>query len=211
MNIKHKIIIGICVLFIVVAGTWIARTQYQHITDQVYKNTQDEVVKYVSDRAPTLSTPEDFATDNRQQQARVFENLFVRIRTNELFRIKVFNTNYVIIWTNLTENIGIRNQTSTLLRDAMAGNPGIEIKAVAGAEHVGEDTHVNFLEVFVPIKNTDGEIVGVIEAYQDIEKDKDEINSQFLTWLLGIIALVCILSFAVILAVRKIATKNTTS
>ena len=98
----------------------------------------------------------------RQELARLLQGL------PEVVRIKVWDTNAAVLWSNEPRLIGQRFPENKELREALAGEVSVEIKTLEGREHAYERaSYTTLAEVYVPIvSRTTGRIVGVIEVYK---------------------------------------------
>jgi signal transduction histidine kinase/ActR/RegA family two-component response regulator len=86
----------------------------------------------------------------------------------EVVRIKVWDTNAAVLWSNEPRLIGQRFPENDELREALAGEVSVEIKTLAGREHAYErGSYTTLAEVYVPIvSRKNGRVVGVIEVYK---------------------------------------------
>lgn len=121
-------------------------------------------------RAQAQSTgmiEEDFSTTSAERHAEVFSAYFARIQSPEIIRIKVWNKEHTIIWSNLTETIGQQFADNHELDEAFEGEVEMEIEKEK-EEHVSERHYDEFAEIYVPVYGAEDSrtVIGVIEVYQ---------------------------------------------
>jgi signal transduction histidine kinase/ActR/RegA family two-component response regulator len=98
----------------------------------------------------------------RQELARLMQGL------PEVVRIKVWDTNATVLWSDEPRLIGQRFPENDALKEALAGEVSVEVKTLAGREHAYERaSYTTLAEVYVPVvSRTTGRVVGVIEVYK---------------------------------------------
>jgi signal transduction histidine kinase/CheY-like chemotaxis protein len=86
----------------------------------------------------------------------------------EVRRIKVWDRNATVIWSDEPRLIGQRFPDNRDLQRALAGSVSVEIKNLKGREHAYErGRFATLAEVYVPIFATEsGEVIGVVEVYK---------------------------------------------
>lgn len=129
---------------------------------------KSQVVSFIRTHATAAGiTAEDFATTSADRHQEVFAAYFAEIQSPEILRIKVWDRNFTIIWSNLTETIGQQFADNHELEEALEGEVEIEIEA-GKEEHVSERHYTEFAEIYVPIldANDPASVVGVVEVYQ---------------------------------------------
>lgn len=178
MKLSTKIIIAVGALAI--AGTaGYGYREYNRISARVYETEKQTVAVRVQEQASSILSPEDFSGTDGAAQARAFEKFFDNIQTSDLFRIKAWNKEFVVVWSNLPETIGKRFPNNHEVKEALEGEIEFELKAAGKKEQVSERNYTNFSETYVPIKDAQGEVMGVIEAYQRTVKPQKNIQSEF--------------------------------
>lgn len=177
MKLSTKIILALGVVTILVFG-WYMRARYQEIAQAVFESYKQDIARSMEQKASTLLSPDDFRDFDTQKQQQTFKKFFEEIQTPDLFRIKVWNTDYVVIWSDLAETIGMRFPDNHEMQEALEGEIELELKADK-EEQIGERHYAGFAEVYVPIRDTQGNIVGVIEVYQSIASAREKISGEF--------------------------------
>lgn len=191
MKLSTKIIIAVGAL--AVAGTaGYGYREYNRISARVYETEKQAVAARVQEQASGILSPEDFNGTDATAQARAFEKFFDNVQTSDLFRIKVWNKEFVVVWSNLPETIGKRFPSNHEVKEALEGEIEFELKAAGKKEQVSERNYTDFSETYVPVKDAQGEVMGVIEAYQRIAKAQENIRNEFRGFLLVLVSSVLV-------------------
>lgn len=174
----YKVIIGLAVLVIIGTGLWLYQ-RYEAIKATVFEARRVDIATHIQSRASTLIKPEDFSDQDTVRQQKIFETFFEAIQSPEIFRIKVFNHEPKIIWSNLKEIIGQDASTNQEVVDALKqGRITLKFKSLK-PEQVSERQFQEFTETYIPIRDAKGKIIGVIEVYQTAIRARENINGQF--------------------------------
>ena len=173
----YKVIIGLAVFAIIGTGLWLYQ-RYEAIKATVLEARKADTAARVQKLASSLIKPEDFIDQDPVRQRRTFETFFEAIQSPEIFRLKVYNREPKIIWSNLREIIGQDASTNQEAIDALNGKVTLELKSLK-PEQVSERQFQEFTETYVPIPDAKGKVVGVIEVYQAAIRARENINGQF--------------------------------
>lgn len=86
----------------------------------------------------------------------------------EIVRVKVWDRQATVLWSDEERLIGQRFPENDELQDALAGKISVEVKDMSGREHTYERREFSTLaEVYVPILSRQtGEVLGVVEVYK---------------------------------------------
>lgn len=183
-NRKVVIILGVILFFVNVVYLY---SKYQVTLEPsfsgeslsqhpLFKSKIDQTVNFVQTQGAGL--PEgSFGLTGDEAEA-VFEEFFENIKSSDLFRIKVWNKDYTIIWSNTAEIIGDTHLENHEVKEALDGEVEAEVKK-GKAENLSERAFDNFAEVYVPIKNSGGEVVGVVETYTVTEDVVQQLRNDF--------------------------------
>lgn len=99
-----------------------------------------------------------------------------------VFRIKVWNTEGTILWSDLPELIAQNFADNQLFQKAMTGQVAYSKKSAQKAENQSEQNTPVILEIYTPVIQ-DSKVVGVIELYETDETLKNELTRvQWLIW-----------------------------
>lgn len=118
---------------------------------------------------------EDFSSTDSEQHREVFGQTWQEIRTNEFVRIKVWDNDARIIYSDDDTLIGQRFPDNEHYLQAMQGDAVSEVGEAGVGENISEAAYSQLLEVYVPVTFDDtAGPVGVVEAYVRL----DAINTQ---------------------------------
>ncbi len=94
-----------------------------------------------------------------------------------LVRLKVWNTDGMVAYSDDPKLVGQRFELADDLRQAFDGRPVADISPLDKLENTDERGFGQLLEVYTPLRLPgSGDVVGAIEGYYDIEDLKDRIN-----------------------------------
>jgi signal transduction histidine kinase len=147
------------------------------IEDMVMQRTKSTTVSIVEISAKTNHltdlTKKNYSQENRQS----FKLYYDSLKTDEIIRIKIFNNNGTIIYSDKEELIGQTFNDNEELSDALKGSIKVEInRDLNKQENIYERQNFSSLmEIYVPIRDVDGKIGGVVELYEVLDIIDDEI------------------------------------
>ncbi|KAB2944503.1 MAG: cell wall metabolism sensor histidine kinase WalK [Candidatus Methanoperedens sp.] len=106
-----------------------------------------------------------------------FEKYYQDVKTNEIVRIKIFDTNGNIIYSDIEDLVGQRFSDNKELNEALAGEIKVEIKRnLDKEENIFEKREYKALmEIYAPIK-MGSETVGVVEVYHTLDDIETQVN-----------------------------------
>jgi signal transduction histidine kinase len=94
-----------------------------------------------------------------------------------LVRIKMWNRDGMVIYSDDQTVIGKRFDLSPELKEVLGGTPRAEISSLEKAENTDEKGYGQLLEVYTPLRlPNEGQIVGAVEGYYDMEDLKETIG-----------------------------------
>ena len=203
MNKRQKFILGLVILGTVGTGLWLY-SYYEQLGERAYNARKTELANYIQERAADLIRPEDFAAADSPESRQAFQLFFDAIQTPELFRIKIFDREPKIIWSNLDEIIGQDASTNAEVRVALEGGTVTLKFKSSKPEQISERQFREFTETYVPIQNAAGENVGVIEVYQTAFRIEEAVWDEFrkMAAIVLVIALIGYSAAALALRVR---------
>jgi PAS domain S-box-containing protein len=107
----------------------------------------------------------------------------------EMIRIKVYDSQGVIIWSDNKGLIGGKFRDNVDLEAALRGEVAASLEAPHKSEHVYERKYDQIMEVYTPIFGSDPtEILGVIETYKHPEGLLARIDkTRQLTWIMALL------------------------
>lgn len=178
MNNYYKVIVALGIIMIAGVGSWLYFGAYKNIQAKVLEERKISITAYIQNQVNQLAVINDFNIADSVRQDQVFKSFFENIQSSEIFRIKVFNRDYKIIWSNLKELIGQDASTNQEVKDALVGGK-ITLKPKSlKPEQVTERRFKDFTETYVPIANDKGEYIGVVEVYQTYASLGIKINKE---------------------------------
>ncbi|MDO8265268.1 MAG: hypothetical protein Q7T34_02780 [Candidatus Parcubacteria bacterium] len=190
-------------LLITGLGSFFLYQQYNLIQNKAYEELKISTSVYLLDKAGRLVNPEDFYSADSVSQNEVFGNLWKSIQSPEVVRIKIWNSDYKIIWSDLSELIGKSFPNYEDVEEALDGE--VELEIIRGNlknESITERQYVELSEIYVPYADNDGKIVGVIEIYQPTIILRQTIQEDFYKTAIPIILLAIVGYFIIAVALR---------
>ena len=111
-----------------------------------------------------------FAASHSQETLEMRGKELSRLFTSlpEVVRVKVWDRDATVLWSDEAKLIGKRFPDNRELREALAGRVTVEIEELTGGEHAYERKRFSRLaEVYVPIfAREGGQVIGVVEVYK---------------------------------------------
>lgn len=178
MKIK-KIYYYILSALLIAAGTSLfLYIQYNAIREAAIEKEKTKTVAYVLGQTPGFVNSDDFGAMDISRQQQIFNNFWKSIQSPELVRIKVWDKNFTIIWSDSSELIGQRFPENHELKEALEGEVEFEIEKEE-RESIFERQYGRLSETYVPFVGADGEVAGVLEVYQSTVRLDQEIWGNF--------------------------------
>ena len=148
-------------------GWWLISNQREAVLQVAIEGEKKHIAEYLRGKAAGVLSPEIFQSGDAQEQDRVFSNYWALIQSPEYVRIKIWDTNFTLIWADMKELIGQRFPDNHEMADALEGDIELEIDNFGGLENEKERQLFKTSEVYVPLYGPQGkEIVGVVEIYK---------------------------------------------
>lgn len=177
MKRYQKVILALALLIVFGTGAWLY-SRYSAIKSNAIEKQKAQTAGHIQSLASALLRAEDFSDKDSARQRRAFQSFFEAIQSPEIVRMKVWDKNFTVIWATLTELIGQRFPDNHEVKEALEGKVEFEIDKPKD-EHVSERQFQQLSEIYVPIRDSKEEIIGVIEVYQSIVSLNDEVKSNF--------------------------------
>jgi signal transduction histidine kinase/CheY-like chemotaxis protein len=124
----------------------------------------------------------------RERWGREFSRLFSTLP--EVVRVKVWDRQATVIWSDESHLIGQRFPDNEELQAALRGKVAVEIKTLTKREHAYERSAFALLaEVYVPLfSKDDGRVLGVLEVYKTPQRLEATIRwGRFVIWTISIV------------------------
>jgi len=154
--------------------------QIENMVMERTKYTTSSIVEIDARNHHLIDLMEDNENDSKEMKT-FFETFYHSLKTDEIIRIKIFNTNGTIIYSDVEGLIGQTFQDNVELNDALKGSIEVEInRDLKKKENIYErENFSGLMEIYVPIKNDYDQIQGVVELYQVLDDiDRDIYNMQ---------------------------------
>jgi len=160
-----------------------ARTH--HLTDQINDNINYDI-------------------NDSKEGKKYFETFYESLKTDEIIRIKIFNTNGTIIYSDAEGLIGQTFYDNLELRNSLNGVIEVEMnRNLKKEENIYERQNFSSLmEIYVPIKNNSDQVQGVVELYQVLDAIDHDIYNMQLTVAIIIFLGLGVLYFSLIWIVK---------
>jgi len=116
---------------------------------------------------------------NQQQQHQLDSMLRSFLAPFGILKIKIFAKDGTTVYSSTPEDIGHRATDNQSLNNSLNG----QLQSSTQSKHQIHDltlkslAHVDVVETYVPVRNTDGEIVGSFELYKDMSRYREEIQA----------------------------------
>ncbi|HSD12987.1 MAG TPA: hypothetical protein VLC10_05495 [Patescibacteria group bacterium] len=205
---SKKTVILLAVLALVLAageGFWLSRI-YASARDRDIAAKKTEVAALIRERAAGIISSEDFAYPLTDAQQALFRNLFSQIQSPEIVRMKIWNEDQVVLWSNLSEIIGQKFPDNDEVKEAYRGDVVLAIEEQK-AEHVSERQYASLAEIYVPLIGPAGKVIGVVEIYEPaviIDRDaNDEVRRAGVPAVTATVAAYVILAAALLRAGKR--------
>jgi PAS domain S-box-containing protein len=154
---------------------------------------RNSTARNIQMEAKTLLTADDFTYRDPDHTKDIFSALFQRIRTTEIFRIKVWDSDARVIFSDDESIVGKRFTDDPELQNALTG--------VVSSRFGSPDKQV--AEVYVPITfGSSSRPVGVIETYFDLVNISNQISQTLKILLITILSFVSA-SFLMLVVLSK--------
>lgn len=136
-------------------------------TERATENSAD-VARLVADMAISpLLGPDDFTAGSTDPARRdELDASLQQFIGEEIVRIKIWNADGRIIYSDEHDTIGVTYPVSHELEDALGGEVSSEVSTLDKSENTSEQEFERLLEVYVPLRSSrDGPVVGAFELY----------------------------------------------
>ncbi len=158
----------LCVLaFALTMGFALSSLLTRAVQDWEWQNTaalaRREVELRGIDTLLAAPRPAPLDEQTRHEFARLMQGI------PEVVRIKVWDRDATVVWSDEPRLIGQRFSEDDELQEALAGEVSVEIKTLGGRENTYErPSYTTLAEVHVPIfSKTTGQVIGVVEVYKN--------------------------------------------
>ena len=213
MNLKHgsMLTFGAMIAITVSIGLFLSFTLSDEFRENIFQRTIDVNANFIQTQAKSQLVASDFATDNPNTE-KTFSQFFKGVDTNEIQRIKVWNVDGTVIYSDDKDIVGKRFANSEGLEEALQGKIAAEIadeedSEAADSENHGDSTVYDTVEVYVPILSGDGHVMGIIETYTSMQYASAATNATN-EKIVEVLVVGAVLAFAGIFVVFRQMRKN---
>ncbi len=172
-----KVVMGCALVVALVTGLWLY-VSYGNVRQAAIEKRKAETAAYLQKRAAALLKAEDFDAGDPALRQQAFQAFFDAVQSPDLVRMKIWNRDFTVVWSELRELIGQRFPDNHEVEEALEGKIEFEL-AESKDEQVSERAFEALSETYVPFFNAKGEVVGVFEVYQPIAPLNGEIWTRF--------------------------------
>lgn len=164
------------IIIIVLLGLVLNLVISYKIENMVIERTKTTTASIVETNAQSHHVL-DLIKNNNTNNRESFKDIYESLKTEEIIRIKIFNTNGTIVYSDEKELIGKTFNDNEDLKKALKGLIEVEInRDLNKKENVYErHNYSSLMEIYVPIRNDHGQIDGVVELYQVLDNIDHEI------------------------------------
>jgi two-component system, NtrC family, sensor histidine kinase HydH len=149
--------------------------QWRLLRDDLLRWERTVTADTIRGDAAALLRPEDFARWRSPEAQQRFEKVFrIALMRLEIIRIKVYNPEMRVIWSDEPRLLGIRFPENTDLAEAFKGETVVHLETnQVKAENVYERQFDDTVEMYVPLWFTSegnpsaNQVVGVVEIYKN--------------------------------------------
>jgi diguanylate cyclase len=113
-----------------------------------------------------------------------------------IVKIKIYSTDFRIIYSTDTSIIGEVNSGNGRLRKALAGHYDSELERKESVQDLADERKfdVDVVETYIPVRDQNGRVIGSFEIYMDVTPYRFQLQSA-LSLFLGILMLILLLVF----------------
>lgn len=149
----------------------------EKIKKSFIESRKEPVAHFVSKQIENHLPLNAFLSKDYESSRPYFEKYFTNIDTEDVIRIKVYNKNSDIIYSDEPNLLGKNFSDNKELREALEGEIAVEIKEPLEKENVYEKGYKQLMEIYLPVYYS-GESgpQGVVEVYYKLDALNSEIG-----------------------------------
>jgi hypothetical protein len=200
-----RVIVGCGLLVALATGLWLY-VRHGEIKHAAFEKRKAETAAYIQKRAVVLLKVEDINEGDPALRQQSFQAFFDAVQSPDLVRMKIWNREYTVVWSELRELIGQRFLDNHGVKEALEGKVAFEL-VESKDEQVSERAFQALSETYVPFFDATGEVAGVIEVYQPVTALNAEMRSQFQSSATAALAF-AVAAFGGIMFVGRLLTKR---
>jgi len=192
------------IIIIILLGVVLNLVISYKIENMVIERTKITTASIVEVNARTHYLTDKINDNDFKNNKEYFEHFYNSTKTTEIIRIKIFNTNGTILYSDEDGLIGQTFHDNLELYDALNGSINVEInRHLEKKENIYERQNFSgLMEIYVPIKNESGQVNAVVELYQVLDDIDRAIYNMQLTVAIIIFLGLGVLYFSLIWIVK---------
>ena len=200
MKNESKIIFGglIIILIIISTGFLFSFLLSEEIKNISIKRSETINSAFITSFATNQLVANDFELGSSDERKNTFEKFFQEMKTEEMLRIKVWNKDGTIVYSNDESIVGKNFSGNERFQHAIAGMKTTEIKDPVDPENISEVGYGQLMEIYIPIYLDSIESVGVIELYYNMDMVNESISQINLIIIISIITMSTIIGITII-------------
>lgn len=195
-----KYVVIAAVIAVCVAGEIVLWGRYTQKSEAMIGAYKDARIAETEAKLKSLLNPSVLNEKNFAVQAKALEQFWsaFQAQTPSAFHTKIWNTESVIVWSNVISIIGKSYPENHELQESLKGEIEAEFELEGEKdEQISERRLDSFTEFYFPIRETTGAIVGSFEIYYaagDFARSRDNAFTASLLQMagLGVLGAVCI-------------------
>lgn len=173
MKIKTGITIWLTIVIVIVIVVGVSMSYFvsDYFKQTILKRDVDVNAQFIMVQARQHLTPDDFTPKNFEKKSVTFSQFFHEIDTGEIVRIKVWSPDQTVVYSDDKNIVGQTFHDDTELNEALddGGKVVNEISDLTKSESVADKNFGQLIEMYIPIKSSSGQIIGVIETYASMD------------------------------------------
>src|SRR3989338_1088465 len=173
LRIEHQFLL-LCVITLSLIGLVIDLSLARVIRNNFIEDRKKVLVMFINSQAVQHLTEDMFLSPDLERSSPHFEEFFHGIYSDEVIRIKLYDQNLRVIFSDEKELIGKQFADNREAREALNGKVETEIEKPVKKEHVFEKGYKQLMEIYLPVYFSGNFPSGVAEVYYRL----DELNSQ---------------------------------
>ncbi len=195
------------ILIIVLLGVVLNLVISYKIENMVMERTKSTAVTNVEISARIHNLTDLIKNNYSEGNRESFKQFYDSLKTDQIIRIKIFNSNGTIIYSDVEGLIDQTFHENVELNNALKGSIEVEINRNLRKEDNIYERHIysGLMEIYVPIKNDYGEIIGVVELYQVLDDVDRQMHDLQLTVAIIIFLGLGLLYFSLVWIVKDAA------
>ncbi len=171
MRIKHGVALWLALGFaaVLVVTIFLAFAVSEYYKETTLQRTNFLLTSTIKQAAFHNLSVGDFNPNNLSKSKDRFTEFANEIDGPEIVRLKVWGTNHEIVYSDKPELIGSTYLNDKQLNSALAGQSVSTISYLDGPEDASEKQYGELFKIYVPIKSSSNDVVGVAEVYLSMD------------------------------------------